>query len=133
MILLMDELPVGVHISVVLAVVAVHVDGNVGAAHLGQSTVTAADSIDALKALDSNPSSSYRLNGEMAFDRKEGSNTITMLGGTDSNVTVKQFNAKGQEIASSKFSTPYATVQLLPDTKRVSIDGTATIYEAIQK
>ena len=39
----MDELPVGVHISVVLAVVAVHVDGNVGAAHLGQSTVTAAE------------------------------------------------------------------------------------------
>lgn len=95
--------------------------------------VTAADPVDALKALDSNPSSSYRLNGEMAFDRKEGSNTLTMLGGTDSNVTVKQFNAKGQEIASSKFSTPYATVQLLPDTKRVSIDGTATIYEAIQK
>lgn len=95
--------------------------------------VTAADSIDALKALDSNPSSSYRLNGEMAFDRKEGSNTLTMLGGTDSNVAIKQFNAKGQEIASSKFSTPYATVQLLPDTKRVSIDGTATIYEAIQK
>ena len=95
--------------------------------------VTAADPIDALKALDSNPSSSYRLNGEMAFDRKEGSNTLTMLGGTDSNVTVKQFNSKGQEIASSKFSTPYATVQLLPDTKRVSIDGAATIYEAIQK
>lgn len=95
--------------------------------------VTAADPIDALKALDSNPSSSYRLNGEMAFDRKEGSNTLTMLGSTDSNVTIKQFNAKGQEIASAKFSTPYATVQLLPDTKRVSIDGTATIYEAIQK
>lgn len=95
--------------------------------------VTAADPIEALRAHDSNPSSSYSLNGEMAFDRKEGSNTLTLLSGTNSNVTVKQFNAKGQEIASSGFSTPYATVQLLPDTRRVSIDGTATIYEAIQK
>ena len=36
----MDELPVGVNISVVLAVVALHVDGNVGAAHLRQSAIT---------------------------------------------------------------------------------------------
>lgn len=96
--------------------------------------VTAVDPIGSLLAFDSNPATFYRIyNGDVAFDRKDNAQSMTLLCGTDTKLTVKQFDAKGKEIASSKVTTPYASVALLPNAKRIVVMGTGTLYELIQK
>ena len=96
--------------------------------------VTAVDPIGSLLAFDSNPATFYRIyNGDVAFDRKDNAQSMTLLCGTDTKLTVKQFDAKGKEIASSKVTTPYASVALLPNAKRMVVMGTGTLYELIQK
>lgn len=95
--------------------------------------ITAADSIGVLLAFDCNPASFFVLNGDMAFDRKDEAKTITLLSGTNTGLTVKQYDAKGNELSTTALNTPYATLQLLPATKRISMNGSATIYELIQR
>lgn len=96
--------------------------------------ITAADPIGALLAFDSNPATVYNLDGEVAFDRVNGKDTLLML--TDPNgatLTVRQYDAKGREIGSRTVNTPYARVNLLPAATRITLSGTAAVHELLQQ
>ncbi len=96
--------------------------------------VTAADPQAALRALDSDPTSAYTINGDMAFDRRKGATTLTLLASQPNQpMTLIQTDAKGREISRTQIASAYSETPIAPETTRIVISGRANIYEAIQK
>ncbi len=92
--------------------------------------VTAADPQAALRALDSDPTSAYTINGDMAF----GATTLTLLASQPNQpMTLIQTDAKGREISRTQIASAYSETPIAPETTRIVISGRANIYEAIQK
>lgn len=95
--------------------------------------VVAADAQMALRAHDSNPTTVYALNGDMAFDRRKDAQALTLLASRPAQpMTVVQFDATGKELSRSEVTTAYSKTAFLPETARVVVSGHADIYEAIQ-
>lgn len=96
--------------------------------------VTAADPQAALRALDSDPTSAYTINGDMAFDRRKDATTLTLLASQPNQpMTLIQTDAKGREISRTQIASAYSETPIAPETTRIVISGRANIYEAIQK
>lgn len=96
--------------------------------------VTAADPQAALRALDSDPTSAYTINGDMAFDRRKDATTLTLLASQPNQpMTLIQTDAKGREISRTQIASAYSETPITPETTRIVISGRANIYEAIQK
>lgn len=96
--------------------------------------VTAADPQAALRALDSDPTSAYTINGDMAFDRRKDATTLTLLASQPNQpMTLIQTDAKGREISRTQIASAYSETPIAPESTRIVISGRANIYEAIQK
>lgn len=96
--------------------------------------VTAADPQAALRALDSDPTSAYTINGDMAFDRRKDATSLTLLASQPNQpMTLIQTDAKGREISRTQIASAYSETPIAPETTRIVISGRANIYEAIQK
>ena len=95
--------------------------------------VMAANAKMALRAHDSNPTTVYALNGDMAFDRRKDAQALTLLASRPAQpMTVVQLDATGKELSRSEVTTAYSKTAFLPETARVVVSGHADIYEAIQ-
>lgn len=95
--------------------------------------VMAADAQMALRAHDSNPTTVYALNGDMAFDRRKDAQALTLLASRPAQpMTVVQLDATGKELSRSEVTTAYSKTAFLPETARVVVSGHADIYEVIQ-
>lgn len=88
-----------------------------------------------LRAFDGNPTSAVALAGKVEFDRVASATSLTLLcgGETAPDATVVQLDAKGQPLMATPLKALFTTVKLLPGTKRIAIDGKATLVEAIQQ
>lgn len=88
-----------------------------------------------LRAFDGNPTSAVAVAGKVEFDRVASATTLTLLcgGETAPDATVVQLDAKGQPLMATPLKALFTTVKLLPGTKRIAIDGKATLVEAIQQ
>lgn len=96
--------------------------------------VTAADPQAALRALDSDPTSAYTINGDMAFDRRKDATSLTLLASKPNQpMTLIQTDAKGREVSRTQIASAYSETPIAPETARIVISGRANIYEAIQK
>lgn len=89
---------------------------------------------NALLAFDRNPLTSYKCDGKLSFDRKAGANElIVLLGNNPGKVSVKQFNEMGSLINETSTDGPFTTLKIDSSTKRIELDGNATVYELIQQ
>ncbi len=83
-------------------------------------------------AFDANPTSPLALSGKMNFDRKADATDLVMLiGANNSGLTVTQLDASNQPVSTTKVNGKYASVHLNAKTSKISVDGTADIYEII--
>lgn len=88
----------------------------------------------ALSAFDRNPATAYSHAGELSFDRRpEASAIILLTARHNSPLTLTQYDKKGKVVATAKVTGPFATVNFVKDAVRCTLEGTATIYEIIQK
>lgn len=94
--------------------------------------VAADDAQAALYAFDNHPGTSYKNKGTIAFEVPAGVKTYTYLAKLDGkSVTVKQFDAKGNEVASEEVSTPLFKQTIKPGAVKVALTGNAEIYEIV--
>lgn len=96
--------------------------------------LSASDVDAALKAFDRNPTTSVKNCGELAFDCKQGAKTIIVLAGDmKCPLTLTQYDKKGKVVSTSTFDGLYSSASLVDGAVRCSLNGTATIFEVIQK
>ena len=94
--------------------------------------VAADDAQAALYAFDNHPGTSYKNKGTIAFEVPAGVKAYTYLAKLDGkSVTVKQFDAKGNEVASEEVSTPLFKQTIKPGAVKVALTGNAEIYEIV--
>lgn len=99
-------------------------------------TIETANPDNALLAFDENPKSSGKLveGDSWSFPRSKEWNSLTVLSGNGQSIKVAQFDAKGRELATKEFNTPFATVELLPTTSKIVMTSPeAEIFEVIAK
>lgn len=96
--------------------------------------LTTTDMKGALSAFDRNPATAYSHAGELSFDRRpEASAIILLTARHNAPLTLTQYDKKGKVVATAKVTGPFATVNFVKDAVRCTLEGTATIYEIIQK
>lgn len=108
----------------------------VSAKRVGLNVESTSDVDPLLRAFDGDPTSSATLDGsKVAFDRKTSAKTLTLLcsGKTAPKLTIVQLDANGNPIMATTVTNRFATVNLMPGTKRIAIEGNGTIAEAIQQ
>ena len=94
--------------------------------------VTANDVDAALYAFDNHPGTSYKNQGTLAFEIPSGVKAYTYLAKFGGNsMVVKQFDAKGKELASEEVSSPLYKQILKPDAVKVSLQGDVELYEIV--
>ncbi|MGN1264544.1 MAG: beta-N-acetylglucosaminidase domain-containing protein, partial [Muribaculaceae bacterium] len=94
--------------------------------------VAADDAQAALYAFDNHPGTSYKNKGTIAFEVPAGVKAYTYLAKLDGkSVTVKQFDAKGNEVASEEVSSPLFKQTIKPGAVKVALTGNAEIYEIV--
>ncbi len=92
------------------------------------------DLLQLLRAFDGNPTSGVAISGKVEFDRVASATSLTLLCGSEApDATIVQLDAKGQPLMATPLKALFSTVKLLPGTKRIAIDGNATLVEAIQQ
>lgn len=84
----------------------------------------------AVLALDKNPGTSCRLCGTMTIDVAPGTSQCTILA-RDASLAITQLNAKGTVIAARSFSDPFISFELENGTSRLSISGSAEIFDIV--
>lgn len=95
--------------------------------------IVSADAQAALRAHDSNPTTVYALDGDMAFDRRKEAQTVTVLASRpEQALLIVQLDGAGKEIARTAAGTAYSKIELKPETARIVVSGHADIYEVIQ-
>lgn len=94
-----------------------------------------AANVDAmLNAFDNNPTTWANLSGKVSFDRvKDANSLILLMDKVLGPVTITQYDEKGRQVAFTEEKTPYATVALAPAATRITINGHALLFEAIQR
>lgn len=94
--------------------------------------LTAAEPDKALAAFDSNLATSYRIDAPVTFGIADGVKGYTLLlGRMAAPVKISQTDASGAIVARSELSTPYATVEPVKGAVKISLDGTADLYEVV--
>ncbi len=93
--------------------------------------VEAEDAGAAVNAFDKSLQSSYRCDGKLAFGIPEGTSEITVLTGKGARYTVKQLAQDGTELDTVNCSEPYNVVRLAEGAAKITVEGTADIYEII--
>lgn len=87
-----------------------------------------------LKAFDENPTTSYALQGTVGMNRLEKNNQLVVLCAEPKTpLAVKQFDNKGKELSIQSVTTPYVKIMLDPVATKITLSGSADIYEIIQK
>lgn len=93
--------------------------------------VFSADTDAAAKAFDKNIQSFYASDGSLSFSPVDGTVSVTILTSGDSDLVVKQLAEDGSELGSSTCGQAYSTVSLVPGAAKLTLEGTADIYEII--
>lgn len=84
------------------------------------------------RMFDGDPSSAFTLAGTQAtFGRPTAADTLTLLMGKNPQITVEQIDAEGKTISSEKHSSPFSRINLSPETARIRLTGTGSIYEVL--
>lgn len=97
-------------------------------------SVNADNAEAAMLAFDLNPTTGYNNSGALSFGRPSEANKLIMLSGTpQGDVVVRQTDASGKELSCNKVLSGYSTVNLLPETQAISIEGPIEIYEILSK
>ncbi len=86
----------------------------------------------AVRAFDSNPATEYAVKGEIAFDRKPDTKSLTLLLGTPgTGCTLVELDGKGNTIRTTPISSQLVKTALDEATTRVKLLGPCTVYEII--
>lgn len=86
----------------------------------------------AVRAFDNNPATEYVVKGEIAFDRKPDTKSLTLLlGNPGAGCTLVELDSKGNTIRTTPIGTQLAKVALEGATARVKLLGPCTVYEII--
>lgn len=85
----------------------------------------------ALNAFDQNPSTTYKTTGKFEFARASQVKGYKMLLQLTEPIYFNQYNTDGKLVKTTAITQHFATVDLLPETAKISIDGPATIFELI--
>jgi hyaluronoglucosaminidase len=94
--------------------------------------VKTADAAEAAKAFDLNPSTAYRLDGQLEITVPAGVKGYTLLmSAPESAMTIKQYDKKGKLLAESTAATAFAKVDVADKAATITIDGNADIFEVI--
>ena len=103
----------------------------VNAAQLGFA-VTAADSQAALYAFDNHPGTSFRSTDALTFEVPADVKAYTFLTRLENDaLTVDQFDAKGNKVASEQVRTPLFKQEIAPGATKITITGPAEIFEIV--
>ena len=96
--------------------------------------VEAPDMVKAVYAFDRNPRSFYSLDGTMSVEIPSGEDRVNariLLMRPYGSVLVRQYDAEGTCVREKFTDSPYCELRLDPRTVRISIDGTADIFEIL--
>ena len=94
--------------------------------------IEATDPQAALSAFDNDPTTSYKSNQSLTFDRSDKVNSsVLLLSDLGNDVTLKQFDAGGKLLESRPITSNFTRVTFNPDAAKVALNGTCTVYEII--
>ena len=95
--------------------------------------VEAANVTAAMTAFDHNPCTPYTMQGTLTFGIPEGTKQYTLLLKRKGAVNVKQFDAKGNCLSTATADSDFFVFQPEAKAVKVSVEGSADIYEVVRQ
>lgn len=90
---------------------------------------------EALMAFDNQPTTSFFLEGTLAFGVKKGTHQYTFLmklpSTTDSKVVISQYDKRGKLLGRQVVTTDFYQLTVLPKATQVKVEGRAEVFEVI--